>query len=422
LTRRGVALLGLSSACLAGCTEQPGDAGDVCAVEFQADTVDVGVRTIGVQIPLDDGGSVHVDARWPATAAPEGDRWPVALLVHGAWDAAGTPLDRSSIRPDVAAGLVGLALDLPGNGRTDGDNDHRGSGSRAAVAAVLRWAAGEARDLGGCTLADRTLSADPDALYVIGASNGGNLAVATLADPALDLPPVAGLVTWETPASAQFVNVELGAARTFYEAGSCTFAPDDGITCAIPTDELIAPLAGGAPVVCFDQDGDGACGDADVVIKGVLDLASGLTMLSPTLLAAAEARGLDLPGYADLATANEWWAERDASRLATALVDAQPDLPVMLLASEEDHVQTLVDHPHVFGFGEGLQAAGARWTRLNPGTDWLPDAAGENAPDAPLTLADPTGVLLPEDVENPATGLLAAAIFELVDRYADGEW
>jgi alpha-beta hydrolase superfamily lysophospholipase len=407
---------------LSACAPSPGNADDVCAAEFAEDPIDPDVRTIGVQVPDDAGGSVHVDVRWPA-AVPPAASWPVALLVHGAWDAAGTPLGPASIRPDVNAGsgLVGLHLDLPGPGRTGGTDDRRGALSRAAVAAALRWAGGTTTDTGGCTLAARTLGADPDDLYVIGTSNGGNLAVATLADPALDLPDLAGLVTWETPTSPQFATVELGADPSVYMPGTCTLTAA-GIVCPIPADILVAPIVDGQPVVCFDRDGDDACGPGDVTVRGVEDPVSGLWMLSPTLTGALADRGLAVPGYADLATATAWWAERDAAGLAGALVAAQPDLPVLLLASEEDHVQTLADHPHVFGFGEALQAAGAAWTRLNPGVRWLPDNAGENQPNAPLTLADPVGVLLPEQVEDPAPGMLASAIRELAEHRSTGEW
>ncbi len=416
MTRASSALLG---AALAGCAAATGEADDVCAAERLPDTVDEGVWTIGAQLPGDEG-EVHVQARWPDAEA-EGP-WPVAVLVHGAWDPLGTPLDDASLRPDVTAGLVSVHLDFPGNGRTDGVNDRRGAGSRAALAAVLRWAAGETADLGGCTLPDRVPAADPDAIYLVGTSNGGNLAVATLADPALSTPDVAGLVAWETPAGPQFTNVELGVEPTVYAAGTCAFAPDTGVTCAIPDERLHAGTVGGEEVLCFDEDGGGACDEADVLVRGVRDLQTGQVLVSPTLAAAAEARGVLPGGFADAETARDWWAERDAGRLAAALVERRPDIPVLLLASEQDHVQSLVDHPHVYGLGEALQAAGAAWTRLNPGSEWLPTNIVDNAPNLPLSLTDPRGTLLPEAAETPPARLFAAAVTELADRRSSGDW
>ena len=81
--------------------------------------------------------------------------------------------------------------------------------------------------------------------------------------------------------------------------------------------------------------------------------------------------------------------------------------------------QTMGD---VFGLGEALQGAGAAWTRLNPGTAWLPELSEENPPNAPLRLDDPTGSLVSEAAEEPLAELLAAAVLELSERHQTGEW
>lgn len=404
-----------------GCAGTAGEADEVCRAERLPDGADAATWSIGVQIPDGEGGSVHAELRWPDLVA-DADAWPVALVIQGTWSPVGTPVDRSTARVEPSAGIVSVHLDLPGNGRTPGDNDRRGSASRAAVAAVLRWAAGEAPDLGGCTLPDRVPSASPERLFVVGTSNGGNLAVATLADPTVSLPALAGLVLWETPAGPQFTNVELGADPSVYSVGTCTYGAAVGIVCDMPAEELVAVASDEGTTLCFDRDGDGACAAVDVVVQGTEDLDTGAIMLSPALRRLAAARALSLPGYASEETAAGWWAERDAARLAGALVEAQPELPVLLLASVADHVQTLPDHPHVFGLGEALQGAGAAWTRLNPGADWLPAFAEENPPNAPLRLDDPTGALVPEAAEEPLAELIAAAILELSERHQTGEW
>jgi hypothetical protein len=396
-----------------------GSADDVCALERVEDDIDAGVWSIGAALP-GSAGQVKVRARWPDQ--PAGGRWPVALVLQGAWDPIGTALERTSPRPDVAPGIVSLHLDLPGNGGTEGENDRRGPASRAAVAAVLQWAAGELRDLGGCTLADRVPGADPTALYVIGASNGGNLAIAALSDSTLAVPEVAGLILWETPAGPTFVNVELGISPTVYEAGACRYTPENGIVCDFPEERLYANLVDGTSVLCFDEDADATCGEGDVLVPGVVDLSNGDRVVSPALARAADARGVLPDGFADASTADTWWSERDGSRLAPALVGARPTLPVLLLASEADHVQSLSDHPHVFGLGEALQAAGVFWLRLNPGAPWLEGVPQENLPNAPLRLASPSGALLPEDVEEPLSDLFTASIFELFDRRASADW
>lgn len=394
-----------------------------CAAEFTDDDVDPGVRTMQTQIADADGAwSIHAQLRWPDTPARPEDRWPIAVTLHGGWDQSGTPVDPSTGRVDPAAGIVAIHLDLPGNGLSDGVNDRRGPGSRAAVAAALRWAAGITQDQGTCTPAQRTRAGDPDQLYLVGTSNGGNLAAATLADPDLDLPPLDGLVLWETPAGPQFANVELGNDPTVYDAGSCALDADAAIRCTYPVEQLAWARPGPAPSdLCFDLDADAACTDMDVTIHSTEDPISGLLMLSPWVTADFEARGADLEGYGDVEQADAWWSVRDAARAAPGLVAAQPDLPVILVGSEEDHIQTLVDHPHVFGLGEALQVAGAAWTRLNPGRRWL-GGGPDWAPNAPLQLGTPPDGLLTEDDENPLPDTLSAAVLELADRHADGDW
>jgi alpha-beta hydrolase superfamily lysophospholipase len=392
-----------------------------CAAEFVSDPVDKGVRTMSTQLPDASGAlSLHVQLRWPERAPGEAERWPVSVVLQGGWNQQGTPVDTSTTRLDVSEDLVEIHLDLPGNGLSGGENDRRGADSRAAVATALAWAAGRVEDAGSCTPARRTFAADPDDLYVVGTSNGGNLAAATLADASLDLPPLHGLVLWETPAGPQFVNVELGTDPTVYEAGTCALDADSAIRCAYPASRLA--WSPDPPVdPCFDLDDNGRCGDADVTIHSTEDPVSGLRFLSPWVTADLAAAGAPLDGFADPVTSDTWWSVRDAARAAPALVAAQPDLPVLLLASEEDHIQRLVDHPHVFGLGEALQAAGAAWTRLNPGSTWLGDGP-DNAPDAPLRLGEGATGLLTEDEETPLSEALSAAVHELSERQSTGDW
>lgn len=414
MTRAAALLLIPLVACAAG------EADDVCRAERLDDPIESSAVSVGALVPTD-AGAVHVVARWPERGEADA-RWPIAVFVHGAWSAAGTPIDEDTLSAGTAEGLVAVHLDLPGGGESTGPADQRGAASRAAVAAALRWAAGEARDLGGCTLPDRVPQAAPEDLVLIGTSNGGNLAVATLADATLDTPTVTGLVTWETPASATFVGVEHGVDPTVYTPGTCTLSTEAGVTCAFPEERLRAAELDGSPVLCFDLEIDGRCAEGDVPVRGTRDPVSGSVFVSPALAAAAEARG-ELPvGFADAATAEAWWAARDATRLAPALVANRPDLPVLVLASEEDHVQSLADHPHVYGLLAALQAAGAAWTRLNPGIRWLPEAETENDPDLPVSLDDPRGALLSEDAEQPTDRLFAAAVRELADRRASGDW
>lgn len=404
-----------------GCRVWPGVEDDVCAAEFAREPVEDETSRV-VEVWLGEEAEVpalHLALAWP-DRAPEEEGWPVALALQGTWSQA--MADDGRVRVDE--GVVEVRLDLPGGGQSGGLDDQRGEGSRAAVAAALRWLAGEDLDLGGCTAARRVPGLRTDLLYLLGLSNGGNLAVATLADPALSHPPVAGLVTWETPVSPQLVNVEFGLDPDLYTPGSCAWDPVDGLGCALPEVPLaVVPAARPPDTVCFDVDEDGGClAGTDVLVAGTANPATGDRTLSPPLTAALEAAGLAPAGIDDGLEAARFWEWRNASRLAAPLVAAEPELPVLLVGTEEDHVQVAADHPQIFGWGEALQTSGAAWTRLNPGRRWLPEAAGENPPNTPLSLAAPTGRLLTEDEEAPLGGVLAAAVRELTERRRSGDW
>ncbi len=324
-----------------------------------------------------------------------------AVVLHGSWEDAGIAADAPIVdAPDV----VTVQLDYPGGGGSEGVGDRRGASARAAVAAVLGWAAGTVVDSDGCTLPTRAPGvAGPPVL--VGASNGGNLAVASLADPALALPELAGVVTWETPSDAAFATVAYGNDPTVYTPDTCVLDDDGAVSCAVPDRVRLARSSEG---LCFDVGFDGGCDAADPRVGFVRD-PSGVHVYAPFIATLIEESGIvdDAMSRADT---DLWWAERSATRAAAAAVARWPDLPFLLLGSAEDHVLAWPDHAHVWALGEALQRAGARWTRLNPGTvdGWEP-----NPVDLPLRLDDRQGELLPEEAESPLDGLLGAAVTEL---------
>lgn len=404
---------------LAGCRFD-GPPPDPCSVDHGPDTVVPEARSVETMLPTD-AGDVHAQLRWPGFDAERGERWPVGVVLPGGWDHRSTPVEAGDVTVDVGFGIVAIHLDLPGGGASEGVNDRRGPLARAAVAATLRYAAGDLEDVAGCTLGRRIGAADTADVYLIGASNGGNLAAATLADPSLEFPPLSGLIAWETPAGAPFATVEFGTDPTVYASGSCALDATSTILCDIPTDRLRA-TDGEIPELCFDLGDDARCDETDILVVGVEDPVTGLRMLDPALAAAAADLGLPTAGFAPAGVARAWWAERDAAQAAPGMVAAWPELPVMLVASDTDHVLTYADHPHVFGLGEALQHAGAWWTALNPAAGWLETNASENAPNRPLTLADPSASLLTEDAETPLSSCLSAGLLELSDRRKLGAW
>ncbi len=410
-------------ACLA-CRGSPMSADNVCSADFQPDTIGTNTRTVDTMLADATGVfQIHVAVRWAERMGPAGTA-PIGVLLHGGWDHIGTPVTVDMPHLDTTQPLVDIHLDLPGGGQSGGTDDERGPLAAAAVAAVLQWAHGDTVDAAGCHLQDRIPPANADDIYVVGASNGGNLAYATLTDETLDLPPLAGLVTWETPVAATFASVELGADPTVYTPGACQWTAANGIQCQFPADELLALPADPTSELCFDINADGRCEDGvDAIVHGPPRPETGELMLSPDLRLAMDERGLLVTGYASAADDDTWWAYRDASRRVQLLTQRWPDLPVLLIGSDVDHIlSTWTDHPHIHGIGQALQASGAAWTRLNPGSTWLPANHTENAPDLPLSLLGDDGQMLTEQAESPLDQPLTAAVFELSSRHASGDW
>lgn len=369
--------------CLVPAEEEVGD--DGAAIELEADVGRIEARVLRPSVAL--AGQ------------------PVMVQVFGAWSA--EPQSESS--GVVPEGVVVVRPALAGADWGDGLDDRRGPLGRAAVAAALRYAAGVDHDAAGCRLVDRAPAADPDRVVLFGMSNGGNVAFATLADAALDVPEPVGMLTWETPAGPQFVNHEFAGDDALYAAGSCELDEHAAIQCALPS----VGFGQSSGVRCFDLDGDGAC-EGETPLVGTIDPASELRALSPRLLAAAEVAGVGALGWATPEDSERFWSERDAALASAAVVSRFPGLPFMILASETDHaIPELEDHPHVFGLGEALQRAGAAWVRLNPGSA-ASGLGDENEANATLSLAAGKGWLLPDEDESPLSESVRWAVNELV--------
>jgi hypothetical protein len=361
-------------------------------------------------------GELDAELRFPLPGRDEAPL-PIAVVVNGTDADEVVPVSRATTVLAVESGIATLHMDLAGPDWGGGATDAHGPLARSAVATALRWANGSEADSDGCRVTDRLPRIDPTRVVLVGASNGGNLAVAALADADIAAPEPAGLVLWETPAGAEFVNVEHGNLPELYAPGGCA-RTERGIECPFLDTTLVAS---GLGLPCFDLDHDGVCEEGEREVGGTREPVSDRQMMSPLLSDLIAESGLDLPGVGDTASALSFWATRDATRMADTLVSNHPNLPVLLVAFDVDHrLYGLDDHPHVFGLGEALQAAGARWTRLNPGMTWS-GQGDENEPDMALSLTSPTGWLLPAaDVRD--RDALAAAVLELADRAADGMW
>lgn len=328
-------------------------------------------------------------------ATPSRDETPVVIL-GGSFEPDQVP-STAATRLEDGHALLQIHLDLPGaegDPTTAGEYDRFGEGSRAAVSVALAYAADTLPDDQGCTLSQRAaLASDP---VLLGVSNGGNLAVASLAETST---PVAALVLWETPAAAQFVTSELHDP----EFQGCTLG--DKLICRSDLSQAVVDADG----VFLDRDGSGDQGDSEPRFSAIR--VGQMLMYSPALHKALGPQD----GLAGLEASEAWFELREAASLADEAMAQHPDLRVLLVASQQDHVQRLSWSPHVIGVGAAFDQAGA-WVRLNPDTRF--SGLDEHDANTGLSLTDP-GALLPGFGKEER---ILWGVQELVERLDQGDW
>jgi hypothetical protein len=380
-------------------------------------------------------GSITVQIAIPSSERyPEGT--PVAVFVHGGWNTEAVPLSDGSPRLASNHGYATVYLNLPGGDETessDGSSDQRGWGARQALAAVLRYAAGESFDDGRCTLSDRLPGGTSGEVVMAGWSNGGNLAWATAADAEVEIPSLDGIAVFESPISSQMVTVEPGTTENpgdFFYASSCAL-----------TDQLRLSCGHGYPHISWDPDVSERTEGALFIDDNANDLRdSGESTLDPVWspahdawvhpVEALQAAGeLPLVRRASLEEAEEFWAEREASVHIAGALARFPALAGIATGTEIDHVLSDIDLPvHVTGMVAAMQAAGLGWSRLHPDSAYVdqiadfPDAQEYDA-DMALDTLEPLLSMEPEDGAHVrGTDYISAAIVEIMDRAHSEDW
>ena len=172
----------------------------------------------------------------PGTGSRYEDVLQSCAVSHGSWSPNGVPLETSSAQLTSGQGVVGVYFNLPGGGGARLSRRERPTrpplSGRACPGASLRPGPGGRR--GG--LHPRRPGAP--GRHRRGSPGGmvqrGNLAWTTLADLSLELPHIAGVASFETPANGQLATVEPGTdtrPSPLYEEGSCGLDADNALSC-----------------------------------------------------------------------------------------------------------------------------------------------------------------------------------------------
>lgn len=365
------------------------------------------------------------------------DGYPVVVVARGGWGTDAVPVEGPEIGP--GAGVLQLYVNLPGGTgpfATEGADDLRGPLARAALATALAYGAGQLRDMDGCLLSERVpVPVSSLAPLLHGQSNGGNLVLGTLSDATLELPPLSGISTFESPISSQIVTVELGQTRApnpRYVPGQCAWTPADGLGCPLDYGPLgwdpnIPQADEVLGAVYLDMDGDGAWTPVvDYPIYGarLTDGTLDRVAFSPPLALELQRQGVWEDRFLTPSQAEDFWKERDGSLLLARAALAFPDVPMLVLGTAQDHMCAASDHPHVSGLASAWREAGGTWVRVNPDAAYMDAVVGplaawaDNPANLDLVPGDPAVLLEPDEVEVGVRNDLytAAAVMELAER------
>jgi len=431
------------------------------------------------------GGSVAVRLSWPDNQATYRfgiDGAPIVLLVPGGVEP-GTFEDASTSVPLLDRGIITMSFIFPGgtdDGQTsDGVYDDRGPLCQMALRDVARFAAGEQADTLGRRITDIVPgNVRSDMLGLLGISNGGMTIVTTLARHAGEFPPVAWFISWESPACAQ--NIALELPMWFIDPNGNVDADGDGVLIndvyngaytaydfpALEVDyskirydpsilipwQLINLPYNYFGLFYFDNDGNGVFTTSlaglvapDVDGNGIVDADEDFPLIGMPVSRPGElpARGVLSQGAAQAAASlgitwpahyltpsevADFWPTRDGALFFSDAITSQPTMRGMTLHFKTDHAQHSHDHAHVLHYLRAFASEG-RWCRANPDAAYIEFAFGAPRPGAPDV--DANAMILPTEmssVSSPDTNLqgliltFEAAILEMCDRTYTGRW
>ena len=344
-------------------------------------------RVQGVFEPTPAGGELitYVDSEGDDIAVrievPEQPRYPEGAPVVvevSTWFVPGNDFHRVNQTTQIGAITVSYLwperVDVESGARSEGVYDYGGADSLEVLRDVIRFASGLIPNVDGYTI-DELVAVTPltDNVGLFASSHAGVVATNVLAHHGLELPTVKYLVGRENPTRDEMYPCELGHFDDQHNPVYNPFYDEDAyspITVTVDystvgwyqdpqsTDRPYFAAGNGHPEYILDDKGPKLWDDKRYYSRDITKALLDNGALTP------ETWPDDLATYTETVEA---WPFRVTVHNYPAFVTQAPNLKVMLVFAQDDHVQAAETKPHIHQAWDGFtDAAGLSWVRLNP--------------------------------------------------------
>jgi hypothetical protein len=395
-----------------------------------------------------EGGRIAVRIEVPEQPRyPEGS--PVVVEVS-TWFVPGNDFHRVNQTTQIGAITVSYLwperVDVESGARSEGVYDYGGPDSLEVLRDVIRFASGLIPNVDGYTI-DELVAVTPltDNVGLFASSHAGVVATNVLAHHGSELPTVKYLVGRENPTRDEMYPLELGYFDDQRNPVYNPFYDEDNYSpTAVTVDYSTVgwyqedPQSPGRP---YFAAGNGL--PEHVLHETISPTMWGKRYYSRAITQALLDNGaLTLGNWpADLATPAETqaaWPFRITVHNYPVLVTQAPNLKVMLVFAQDDHVQAAETKPHIHQAWDGFtDAAGLSWVRMNPDLAYVQainpslvlskvEGYGSGFPDNPANSepADwwdirPWGFPVSQGVRED---VWLASVAEMADRVREDNW
>ena len=338
-------------------------------------------------------------------------------------------------------GAVTLSLVWPGQEdkrygvSSEGTFDYGGPVTLKAIRDLVRFATGEVADINGKYLTDHYADAIPENTGLFASSHSGVIATNAIAYYGSEMPKLKYFVGRENPTRDEMYPLEIGHWDKNREAIQNPFYNDDNFhpkeidldcsTVGWYDDGKSMPR----PYFAAKEDKD-----QHILHPQICPKPRGKRYYSRAVINALKDNGaLDEENWPEgLATpgeVNDFWDFRITVHNYSKIKNQLPDLKVMLVFADDDHVQTAIRKPHIHQAWEGFRYGSSLWVRMNCDRAYsesideqfgalCPDNPANEEPEDWVNIRDwgfPAGKLKRQDI-------WLASVAEMADRVHYMDW